>query len=86
MIIAIFMIVLAMIGAGATIVCSLMYFKKWGHTSKMSVKPSATLGEQGSKTCIVRGESVYRKCITTFATYKLLFYQQMKLTIQLMLS
>ena len=46
MIVAIFMIVLAMIGAGATIVCSLMYFKKWGHTSIMSLKPSATLGEQ----------------------------------------
>ena len=48
MMVAIFTIVLAMIGAGATIVCSLMYFKKWGHTSKMSMKPSATLGEQRS--------------------------------------
>ena len=48
-IIAIFMTLLAMIGAGATIVCSLMYFKKWGHAPKMSQKPSVTLGEQGSQ-------------------------------------
>ena len=52
MIVAIFTIMLAMIGAGATIVCSLIYFKKWGHTSKMPLKPSATLGEQGTQTVL----------------------------------
>ena len=58
MIVAVFTFLLAMIGAGATIICSLMYFKKLGSTSKMSLKPSAVLGEQGSKTCIGRGKSV----------------------------
>ena len=56
MIVAIFALVLAMIGAGATIVCSLMYFKKWGPTSKMSLKPSSTLGEQGSQTALERNQ------------------------------
>ena len=56
MMVAIFMIVLATIGAGATIVCSLMYFKKWSHTSKMSLKPSATLGEQGLQIVLERNQ------------------------------
>ena len=56
MIVAVFTIVLAMIGAGATIVCSLMYFKKWGHASKMSLKPSATLGEQESQTVLEKNQ------------------------------
>ena len=46
MMVAIFTIVLALIGAGAMLICSLMYFKKWGPTSKMSLKQCATLGEQ----------------------------------------
>ena len=56
MMVAIFTIVLAMIGAGATIICSLMYFKKWGPTSKMSPKPSATLGEQGLQTVLEKNQ------------------------------
>ena len=45
-----------MIGAGATVVCLLMYFKKWSHMSKMPLKPSATLGEQGSQTVLERNQ------------------------------
>ena len=80
MIIAICMTLLAMIGAGATIVCSLMYFKKCDSTSKMSMKPSAKLGELRIANT-VRGELV-----ENVLTNELLFYQQMELTPQLMLS
>ena len=48
-IIAIFTIVLVMVGAGTMIACSLIYAKKCCSMSKMSLKPSATLGEQGSQ-------------------------------------
>ena len=46
MIVAIFTSILAMIGAGTTTLCSVMYLKKWGRTTNKSLKPSATLGEQ----------------------------------------
>ena len=51
-IIAIYTIVLVIFGAGTTIACTLMYAKKCCSTSKMSLTPSATLGEQGSQTVL----------------------------------
>ena len=46
MIVAIFMILLAITAAGATFVCSVMYYKKSGNTSKMPLEASASLGKQ----------------------------------------
>ena len=82
MIVAIFAVVLAMIGAGATIVCSLMYFKKCGHASKMSLKPSATRGEQRSQTVLKRNQ--YKDALPYMVSFAI--YHQINMTTQQILS
>ena len=78
MIVTIFTIVLALIGAGATIVCSLMYFKKWGQAANMSLKRNTTIGEQESHALLEKNRQKEAS-----PHNELLFYYRMNLTTQL---